>query len=423
MSPSTITLLFLVFAIVMFVWEKIPLGLTAMICAIGLALTGVLDVSDAYAGFVNSNVILCVAMFVVGQALFETGMANKIGGLVTRFAKTERQLIVAIMVIVGVMSGFLSNTGTAAVLIPVVIGIAAQSGYSRGKLLMPLVFAAALGGNLSIIGAPGNLMGVNALNELGIETGFFEYIGVGLPMLVAGILYFAVIGYKLLPDGNNLGDVEDDQFVVKDFSNVPKWKQITSLVVLIVTIIAMIFEEQIGIALQVSASVAALFLILTGVISEKQALRSIDLKTVFLFAGSLALADALESSGAGSIIADTIINLLGSNPSPIFMLLVIFVVTCTLTNFMSNTATTALMVPIAVSLAQGLGADPRAVVVATVIAGSCAYATPIGMPANTMVVGIGGYHFRDYVKAGLPLILVSFVICMVLLPILFPFYP
>lgn len=423
MSPSTITLLFLVFAIVMFVWEKIPLGLTAMICAIGLALTGVLDVSDAYAGFVNSNVILCVAMFVVGQALFETGMANKIGSLVTRFAKTERQLIVAIMVIVGVMSGFLSNTGTAAVLIPVVIGIAAQSGYSRGKLLMPLVFAAALGGNLSIIGAPGNLMGVNALNELGIETGFFEYIGVGLPMLVAGILYFAVIGYKLLPDGNNLGDVEDDQFAVKDFSNVPKWKQITSLVVLIITIIAMIFEEQIGIALQVSASVAALFLILTGVISEKQALRSIDLKTVFLFAGSLALADALESSGAGSIIADTIINLLGSNPSPIFMLLVIFVVTCTLTNFMSNTATTALMVPIAVSLAQGLGADPRAVVVATVIAGSCAYATPIGMPANTMVVGIGGYHFRDYVKAGLPLILVSFVICMVLLPILFPFYP
>ncbi len=423
MSPSTITLLFLVFAIVMFVWEKIPLGLTAMICAIGLALTGVLDVSDAYAGFVNSNVILCVAMFVVGQALFETGMANKIGGLVTRFAKTERQLIIAIMVIVGVMSGFLSNTGTAAVLIPVVIGIAAQSGYSRGKLLMPLVFAAALGGNLSIIGAPGNLMGVNALNELGIKTGFFEYIGVGLPMLVAGILYFAVIGYKLLPDGNNLGDVEDDQFAARDFSSVPKWKQITSLVVLIVTIIAMIFEEQIGIALQVSASVAALFLILTGVISEKQALRSIDLKTVFLFAGSLALADALESSGAGSIIADTIINLLGSNPSPIFMLLVIFVVTCTLTNFMSNTATTALMVPIAVSLAQGLGADPRAVVVATVIAGSCAYATPIGMPANTMVVGIGGYHFRDYVKAGLPLILVSFVICMVLLPILFPFYP
>ena len=125
MSSSTITLLFLAFAIIMFIWEKIPLGLTAVICAVGLTLTGVLSPSDAFAGFVNSNVILCVAMFVVGQALFETGMANKIGGLVTKFAKTERQLIVAIMVIVGIMSGFLSNTGTAAVLIPVVCGIAA----------------------------------------------------------------------------------------------------------------------------------------------------------------------------------------------------------------------------------------------------------------------------------------------------------
>ena len=423
MSPSTITLLFLAFAVVMFVWEKIPLALTAMIVCIGLTITGVLDAKTAFVGFVNSNVILCVAMFIVGQALFETGMANKIGSLVTRFARTERQCIIAVMLITGTMSGFLSNTGTAAVLIPVVIGIAASSGFSRGKLLMPLVLAAALGGNLSIIGAPGNLIGTNALNELGIETSFFEYIGVGLPMLIFGIVYFSLFGYKLLPDNKNLSTLEDDQFTSKEFSNVPQWKQIASLVILIVSIIAMIFEKQIGVKLHVSASVGAIILILTGVISEKQALRSIDLKTVFLFGGSLALASALETTGAGPLIADTIIHVLGDNPSPFVLLLVIWLVTCVLTNFMSNTATTALMVPIAVALAQGVGADPRAVVVATVIAGSCAYATPIGMPANTMVVGIGGYSFKDYVKAGLPLIGVSFVICMVLLPILFPFFP
>ena len=423
MSPSTITLLFLAFAVVMFVWEKIPLALTAMIVCIGLTITGVLDAKTAFVGFVNSNVILCVAMFIVGQALFETGMANKIGSLVTRFARTERQCIIAVMLITGTMSGFLSNTGTAAVLIPVVIGIAASSGFSRGKLLMPLVFAAALGGNLSIIGAPGNLIGTNALNELGIETSFFEYIGVGLPMLIFGIVYFSLFGYKLLPDNKNLSTLEDDQFTSKEFSNVPQWKQIASRVILIVSIIAMIFEKQIGVKLHVSASVGAIILILTGVISEKQALRSIDLKTVFLFGGSLALASALETTGTGSLIADTIIHVLGDNPSPFVLLLVIWLVTCVLTNFMSNTATTALMVPIAVALAQGVGADPRAVVVATVIAGSCAYATPIGMPANTMVVSIGGYSFKDYIKAGLPLIGVSFVICMVLLPILFPFFP
>lgn len=419
MSPSTITLIFLAFAIVSFVLEKIPLGLTATIVAIGLNLTGVLDNSATFAGYVNSNVILCVGMFVVGQALFETGMANKIGGLVTRFAKSERMLIIAIMVIVGIMSGFLSNTGTAAVLIPVVCGIADESGYSRSRLLMPLVFAAALGGNLSIIGAPGNLMGVNALQEMGMETSFFMYAPVGIPMLLAGIIYFAFIGYRFLPDGTQAVEAVEAQ---QDYSNVPQWKQFVSLAVLVIVILAMIFESQIGVKIQISACVGAIILVLIGVISEKEALKSIDLKVVLPFGGSLALAKALETTGAGSLIADAIVGALGSNPNPIILLLVIFVVGCALTNFMSNTATTALMVPIATSLAQSLSADPRSMIIATVIACSCAYATPIGMPANTMVVGLGGYKFNDYVKAGLPLIAVSFVICIVLLPILFPFY-
>ena len=251
MSQTTITLLFLVFAIVSFILEKIPLGLTASICALGLTLTGILDVSTTFSQYVNSNVILCVGMFVVGQALFEMGMANKIGGLVTRFAKTEKTLIIAIMVIAGVMSGFLSNTGTAAVLIPVVCGIADESGYSRSHLLMPLVFAAALGGNLSIIGAPGNLMGVNALQEMGIKTSFFMYAPIGIPMLLIGILYFVCFGYKLLPQNQN--EAAQNLEEQKDFSNVPKWKQIISLVVLIVVIFAMIFEELIGISIQLLA--------------------------------------------------------------------------------------------------------------------------------------------------------------------------
>lgn len=276
MSQTTITLLFLVFTIISFILEKIPLGLTASICAIGLTLTGVVDATTTFSQYVNSNVILCVGMFVVGQALFETGMANKIGGLVTKFARTEKTLIIAIMVIVGVMSGFLSNTGTAAVLIPVVCGIADESGYSRSRLLMPLVFAAALGGNLSIIGAPGNLMGVNALQEMGLSTSFFMYAPVGVPMLLLGILYFVLIGYKFLPDGKNAaGAALEDQ---QDFSHVPKWKQTVSLVVLILVILAMIFEKEIGISIEVSACIGAILLILTGVISEKDALKSIDLK-------------------------------------------------------------------------------------------------------------------------------------------------
>lgn len=350
MSAATITLLFLLFAVVMFVFEKIPLGVTSMIVCVGLVVTGVLDVKTAFAGFIDSNVILFVAMFIVGGALFETGMANKIGGIVTHFARSERSLIVAIMVIVGLMSGFLSNTGTA-----------------------------------------------------------------------AGILFYATLGMKLLP---NHPISDDDSFGgEQDFSNVPKWKQVLSFVILVLTLLGMIFEKQIGIKLCITGCIGALALILTGVISEKDALKSIDLKTIFLFGGTLSLASALDKTGAGAEIANIVIGALGENPSPYVLTLVVFLLCCVMTNFMSNTATTALMVPICLSIAQGMGADPRAVLMACVIGGSCAYATPIGMPANTMVVSAGGYTFKDYAKAGLPLILIATVVSMVILPIAFPFFP
>jgi len=421
MSQITITLLFLLFAIVMFMWEKIPLGLTSMIVCVGLVVTGVLEWQTAFAGFIDSNVILFVAMFIVGGALFETGMANKIGGIVTHFAKTERQLIVAIMVIVGVMSGFLSNTGTAAILIPVVIGIAAKSGYSRSRLLMPLVFAAAMGGNLTLIGAPGNMIAQSGMEGIGLKFGFFDYAKVGVPILIVGIIYFAFIGYKFLPnkEGSDEGIFDES----KDFSHVPKWKQYLSLVILLLTLVGMIFEEQLGIKLCVIGCMGALALMITGVISEKDALASIDLKTIFLFGGTLSLAAALEQTGAGELIAEKVIGMLGDNPSPYILTFVIFMLCCVMTNFMSNTATTALMVPIGISIAQGMGADPSAVLMACVIGGSCAYATPIGMPANTMVVTAGGYTFKDYAKAGVPMILVATVVSMILLPIFYPFFP
>ncbi|EBR5053749.1 SLC13/DASS family transporter [Salmonella enterica] len=418
MEPITLTLCLLVFAIVMFVWEKVPLAVTSMIVCVALVITGVLNIKQAFAGFIDTNVILFVAMFIVGGALFETGMANKVGGVITRFAKTEKQLIFTIMVVVGLMSGVLSNTGTAAVLIPVVIGVAAKSGFSRSRLLMPLVFAAALGGNLSLIGAPGNLIAQSALQNIGGGFGFFEYAKIGLPMLICGILYFLTIGYRFLPNnatGGEVGSVGEQ----RDYSHVPQWKQRLSLVVLIATILGMIFEKKIGVSLAVTGCIGALVLVVSGVLTEKQAYKAIDSQTIFIFGGTL----ALEMTGAGKLVADYVIGMLGQNSSPFMLLIAVFALSVVMTNFMSNTATTALLVPVSLSIAAGMGADPRAVLMATVIGGSCAYATPIGMPANMMVLSAGGYKFVDYAKAGIPLIIVSTIVSLILLPILFPFHP
>lgn len=422
MNDQTITIIFLIFAIVMFAMEKIPLWVTAMIVAVGLVFTGILDGKEAFAGFIDNNVLLFMAMFIIGAAFFETGMAQKVGGLVTKFAKTERSLIAAVMIITGLMSGILSNTGTAAVLIPVIIGISKSSGFPRTKLLLPLVFAAAMGGNMSLIGAPGNMIAQSALESKGMSFGFFEYAKVGLPILIVGTVFFISVGYKLLPEctDNDTETIYDQEVSMCES---PKWKQWASLIVLLLTVLAMVFEEKIGVKLYISAWIGALLLVVLGVISSSDAIKSIDMNTILLFVGSLSLAKALEVTGTGELIADKIINILGDNPSPMMILIIIFVICVILTNFMSNTASTALMVPISLSISESIGADPRAVLMATVIAGSMAYATPIAMPANTMVYNIGGFKFTDYVKTGLPLIIICGIVALILLPILFPFFP
>ena len=419
----TVTILFLVFAMIMFFWEKIPVAFTAMIVLVGLVVTKVLEPKEAFAGFTDSAVLLFMAMFIVGDALFVTGAATKIGGLVTKFAKTEKQTIIFVMIIAGIASGFLSNTGTAAIFIPIIIGIAKSAGYSRSRILMPLVAAVAMGGNLTLLGSPPNLIASAQLEAAGYE-GFaiFEFMPIAIPILVIGIIYFILIGTKLLPDGSGDDRAEESVYDLDiEYDKVPKWKTTMSVVIMVFTVIAMVFESNIGIPFYVTAWIGAIALVVTKTITGKQALDSIDMSTVLLFVGTLSIGSALNKTGAGSVIAQFVLGFVGTNPLAVLAaILIICIIT---TNFMSNTATSALMAPIGVSIALEIGADPRAVLMAIVIGCSCAYATPIGMPTNTMVYGVGGYKFSDYTKVGLPLILINFVVAMILLPILFPFFP
>ena len=419
MDPIVITLLLLLFAMVMFITEKIPLALTSMIVCIGLILSGVLTPAQGFAGFVNANVILFVGMFIIGGALFETGMADQIGGLITRFSfiNTERRIIAAVMIVSGVMSTFLSNTGTAAVFIPVLVGISTKTGIARSKLLLPMLFIIATAGNNSLIGAPGNIIAHSALEEAtGAGFSFFTLGLVGFPLTIIGILYFVLIGYRFLPD--RVPTVETFDQVI-DYSKVPAWKRTFSLVLLGATVLVMVFE---WVPLHIASSIGAILLVLTKVMTEKQAYKAIDLRVVFLFGGTLAIGTALDVSGTGVVIADAVIGMLGEHASPLALLAIILIIAGGLTQFMSNTATTALLVPVSLAIAQGMGADPSAAMAATVIGGSLAYTTPIAMPASTMIFGVGGFKFIDYVKAGIPFLILMLISSFILLPIFFPFF-
>ena len=175
--------------------------------------------------------------------------------------------------------------------------------------------------------------------------------------------------------------------------------------------------------MQVAAVIGALFLVIIKCVTEQQAYRGIDWVTIFLFAGMMPVATAMDQSGAGKLIAETVVGVMGGHPSPLVVTGVLFALSCGLTQFMSNTASAALLCPIGISIAEQIGAQPHAVLMAIAVAASCAFATPVGTPPNTLVLGPGGYRFKDYVIAGTPLILVCFVVSLIVIPIVWPFFP
>ncbi|VTY46174.1 SLC13 family permease [Veillonella parvula] len=431
MGTAEQTLIILAVMAVLFVTEIIPLAITSLGGAITLGLMGIITPKVVFSGLSDSTVVLFAGMFVVGAALFYTGLAQKIGETVVSHAGTsENGLMLAIMLVTATMSAFLSNTGTTAALLPVVVGICAVAKIPASRQLMPLAFAAGIGGIITMVGTPPNIIVSGTLSKFGIEPfGFFEFAWIGIPLTVATIVFMMLVGKHLLPkhEITDAGDVEQE-VAAEDISNDPK-KQLYSGLILLGVIIAMILGDPlktyfgINLPLSMVAVIGAMLCVLTGCLNEKQAYTSIDWVTIFLFAGMMPVATALDQSGAGKMIADAVIGVMGSDPSPYFATAVLFALSCIMTQFMSNTASCALLAPIGISIAQGMGADPHAVLMAIGVAASCAFGTPVGTPPNTLVLGPGQYKFTDYVKAGVPLILVCFVVSLIIIPMVWPFFP
>ncbi|WP_295260281.1 SLC13 family permease [Veillonella sp.] len=431
MGTAEQTLIVLAVMALLFVTEIIPLAITSLGGAIALGLMGIITPKVVFSGLSDSTVVLFAGMFVVGAALFYTGLAQKIGETVVSHAGTsENGLMLAIMLVTATMSAFLSNTGTTAALLPVVVGICAVAKIPASRQLMPLAFAAGIGGIITMVGTPPNIIVSGTLTKFGEQPfGFFEFAWIGIPLTVATIIFMMLIGKHLLPkhEIDDAGDVEQE-VAAEDISNDPK-KQVYSGLILLGVIIVMILGDPlkshfgINLPLSMVAVIGAMLCVLTGCLNEKQAYTSIDWVTIFLFAGMMPVATALDQSGAGKMIADAVIGVMGDNPSPYFATGVLFALSCIMTQFMSNTASCALLAPIGISIAQGMGADPHAVLMAIGVAASCAFGTPVGTPPNTLVLGPGQYKFTDYVKAGVPLILVCFVVSLLIIPIVWPFFP
>jgi di/tricarboxylate transporter len=197
----TLTLIILAFAVVLFVTEKIRVDVVALMVLGALAITRLVTPEQALSGFSNPAVVTVWAVFVLSGGLSQTGVASIVGKQMLRLAGSgEVRLLVVIMVVSGVMSAFMNNVGVAALFLPVVINMARQTGRPPSKLLMPLAYGTLLGGMLTLIGTPPNILASDALRDAGLPPfRLFDFAPLGGAVLIAGVLYMVLIGRHLLP--------------------------------------------------------------------------------------------------------------------------------------------------------------------------------------------------------------------------------
>jgi len=201
-SEIWITLALLGAAILFFITEWLSVDLVALGLVISLMVTGILSPEEALAGFSSPIVITVATLFIVGGAVMETGLADSVSNKIIQFAgKSKSRLLVLIMSTVAILSGFISDTGTVAVMAPAIISISRKKNINPSKLLIPLSFASMLGGAMTLIGTPPNIVVSDLLAENGFQPfTFFDYTPIGLVLLLIGILYITLTGRWLLPD-------------------------------------------------------------------------------------------------------------------------------------------------------------------------------------------------------------------------------
>ncbi|WP_042438406.1 SLC13 family permease [Sanguibacter keddieii] len=513
----TVTVVVLVLAVVVFVWNKVPVGLVAIGVTLALYGTGVVSLEQAFGGFGDPVIIFIAALFVVSDGLEASGVTSWAGQqLVDRAHGSRTRLVVLLMALVAVVTALISVNGAVAALLPMVVVTAVRLRLSPSQFLIPLAFGAHAGSLLVLTGTPVNVL----VSELAVGAGeepfgFFSFTLVGLPLVLGTMLVVVLLGPRLLPNRAPTALPRDlsgharllaEQYALDDRALLGSDTGVTEVVVsprsaligaeafpgmvtesgdLVIAAIQRGGEQvgpttlqagdalllqgtwealdrtttdpdvtvvdppqllrrqaapmggrakvAIGIVLgmvlllatgAVPASVAALLaacaMVLLRVMTVSEAHRAISWTTLILVGGMIPLSVAIQSTGLADAMARGLVDVVGTD-QPHLLLLGIVVVTVILGQLISNMATALVIGPIAVAVAVDTGLSPLPMLMGVTVAAAAAFLTPVATPANTMVLGPGGYRFGDYWRLGLPLTLLFVLVATFLVPVFWPF--
>jgi len=436
LESSTVALIVIGVMLVLYATELIPLATTSILSCLALAVFGVIPFADALRGFGNDIVFLIVGMVIVGDALFETGVADLIARKIISVVGTnEKPFIWVLILIITPISAFLNNTATVAMMLPIAASaIAASDGkLTKKDTYMTIGMVSVVGGGLTLVGSTPQLIAQGLLQEGGHETmGFFELSYTGLPILVLLIVYVMTIGFKMkkkvfdFPEvvDQSSGQVSGQASPAENEKNLSESERrrdgrirtarmYISVLVLVFCVAGFITGLW---TLGTVAMAGAVICVATGCISQSTVFNKMNWTTVVIMGCSFGIAAGLEQSGAGGLVARSMIGLLGDAVSPWLLCATLALAAVIFTNFMSSTATAALLVPIAALVAQELGYDVKSLVMSVAIATNIGYATPISTPPITMTLA-AGYRFKDYVKYGGLFNVLAYALIVLLFPL------
>lgn len=322
----------------------------------------------------------------------------------------------------------MQNVSVAMALLPTMYGISKVSKISRSKMILFVIYASTLGGAMTLIGTPTNMFANAALIEAGIEPfKFFDFAWVAAPIAIFGGLYL-VLFHKMAP---SYDDWEDSYTNKKEITENPdllnkqkKWTMI-GFIIFVISLVMSGFFKSLSVYLNpymVGFFTLSLLYILK-VFDIKEFITGYPVDVYLFNLGILVMIKIISKSGLGEVLGHKALSIIGDSKNLYFITIVLFLGSAITTQFMNNMATAGVLAPIGISIANVMGADPRAIVLTIAIGAGCCYLTPIASGTNQSLVPFSKLKFQDFAKYGWPLLLISLICCVLILPRVFPFFP
>ncbi len=398
----------MVFIGVLWLTEAIHVTITALLIPLLAIAFGLLDANNALKSFANPIIFLFFGGFALATALHVQGLDRLIANRLLMLA--GGRLGLAVIILFGVTAAFsmwISNTATAAMMLPLALGILTNLDPEKERktyifLLLGIAYSASIGGLGTLVGSPPNAIAAAQLN-----IGFFEWMKYGIPLVVVMMPLMVGLMYLMLrPNMKYKVDIKLEQM---------EWTtmRLIALAIFALTVACWIFSTRISALLggvkqfdSLVAISAAVLIGVSGVASWKQIQNNTEWGVLMLFGGGLTLSIILQDSGASAIMANGMADIFGASHWFIIMLAVATFIIF-LTEFTSNTASAALLVPVFATVAKALGMPEALLTLIIGFGASCAFMLPVATPPNAIVFGSGYIKQTDMVRVGIGLNIVS----------------